>query len=61
MLLPNTPNALSTFDGTNVSEFLERYYDVAVDCGLDEREMAKRSPKYCEYTITGPFIESMEI
>jgi hypothetical protein len=61
MLLPNTPNTPSTFNGTNVSKFLKRYYDMTVDCDLDEGEMAKRLPKYCEYTITGPFIESMEI
>jgi hypothetical protein len=61
MPFPNIPNAPFTFNGTNVNEFLKRYYDVAVDCGLDEREMAKRSPKYCEYTITGPFIELMEV
>jgi hypothetical protein len=61
MLFPNIPNAPFTFDGTNVSEFLERYYNMVVDCGLDERKMAKRLPKYCEYTITGPFIESMEV
>jgi hypothetical protein len=34
---------------------------VAVDCDLNEKKIAKRLPKYCKYTITGPFIESMEI
>jgi hypothetical protein len=34
---------------------------MVVDYGLDEREIARRLLKYCEYTITGPFIELMKV
>jgi hypothetical protein len=61
MFFLNTPNVPFIFDGTNISEFLESYHDVAVDCDLDEKKMARRLLKYCEYMITGPFIESMKV
>ena len=60
MPLPNTPDAPPLFVGPNVTEFLERYQDVAEDCGLSKEEMVKRLPKYCEYTVTRPYVESMK-
>ena len=57
MPLPNTSDASSMFVGSNITEFLERYQDVAEDCGLIKKDMVKCLPKYCEYTVTRPYIE----
>ena len=60
MLLSNILDAPSMFVGSNITEFLKRYQDVAEDCGLTKEDMVKRLSKYCEYTVMRPYIESMK-
>ena len=60
MPLPNTPDAPSMFMGSNVTEFLKRYQDIAEDCGLTKEDIIKRLSKYYEYTVTRPYIESIK-
>jgi len=40
------------FIGINVTDFLERFEDMATDCGLSDDCKVRRVQKYCEFGIT---------
>ena len=40
-----------SFEGMNITEFLERYEELGADFGLSEPEAVKRIPQYCKITI----------
>src|SRR6266496_5743657 len=51
MPLPYIPGA-PLFTGTNVTDFLKRFKDMATDCGLSDDCKVRRVQKYCEFGIT---------
>ncbi len=50
MSLPHTPG-VSLFIGINVTDFLERFEDMATDCGFSDDCKVQRVQKYCEFGI----------
>src|SRR5947199_8464275 len=46
MARPNSPEALS-FNGTNVSDFIRRWFNECDDCGLADSQKCSRLPDYC--------------
>ncbi len=50
MSFPYTPGAFS-FIGTNVTDFFERFEDMATDYGLSDDRKIQRVQKYCEFGI----------
>ena len=54
---PGTPGA-PYFDGTDVSDFLDRYEDMCTDYQVSEAEKIRRIPRYCE-TMTGQYIKNL--
>jgi hypothetical protein len=47
--LPRTPGT-PFFQGDNVTEFLEAYYDMIADYNVTEAEGVRRLPKYCAFS-----------
>jgi len=39
------------FTGINVTDFFERFKDMATDCGLPDDRKVRRVQKYCEFGI----------
>ncbi len=47
---PHTSEA-PLFTGTNVTDFLKRFEDMATDCWLSDDRKMQRVQKYCEFGI----------
>ncbi len=43
---------VSSFTGINVTDFFERFEDMATDCGFFDDRKVQRVQKYCEFDIT---------
>ena len=57
MPIPGMPGA-PFFEGSNITEFLERYGDQCDDAGLKEDEKLKRLTRYCSFAI-GQYVKTM--
>ncbi len=48
--LSYTPK-VSSFTGTNIIDFLERFKDIAINCGLSDNRKVQRVQKYYKFDI----------